>query len=283
MIKDKEKLKRVGELLKKSVFKFLSNEGSIGKTIFTLTTVGVLEENSIKSVKFACDHSRQDLVTAYGSYSKGELEEIQDPAKGVGYVDSRTEADQLINNLSLYEDNLIIEDHKAGSLDEQKEIYPSARSYVKTYERARRILWYFIPVATADKSLDSINVVADTFRGVNTNDTVQFVFILNKGMMYAKGGKKEIESVMRAYDNSEAVGELKATGNVYEIVMDAQLSENMVSVLKNTPKSKFQTLQKEKKMNLFDYDIILEHFEIYEDQLYGIFEKYLSKRNKVKE
>lgn len=276
-------MKPIAELLKRSVFKNISNEGSLGKTTITLTEVGLLENVGIKSIKVACDHSRQDFVTAYGTRTKGELDEEQDPAKGVGFIDSRTDADKLINNLTKYNGSLIIEDHKADSLDEQNEIYPSARSYVRTYEDEDRVLWYFVPIGTADKSMDTIDVIANTFRGINRNDAVQFVFVINKGMMKAKGKKKEVDKVMAAYNSSESLKELKETGNVHEIIMEAQLSEGMISAIKNNPFSKFPELKKSNKLELFDYQIMMEHFENFEDQFFQIFQDYLDRHPVVVE
>lgn len=266
----------INKLLAHSVIKNITNEGSLGKTMIAAVEAGIVRRKEIPVALFACDHARQDLVTSYGSRTKGELDEVQDPSNGVLFIDSRYYADELIDNLDKY-DTLIIEDHKADSLDEQNAKHKSPAAFVRDYETSDKILWYFVPVATNPKSIDSLNVVANTFRGININRTVQFVFVLNKGLMHAQGGDRQIAEVMKAYNECEAVKEMIASGNAYEIIIDDQLSVEAATIVKTNSLDQIIAMKKAKQIGKFDYGTIMGLFETFEEQFFGVFKTYLER------
>lgn len=243
-----------------NVFKVISNEGSVGKTLIALSIASYYQKAGKPLAKFVCDHSLQDLATAYGMYKKGELlsDEQQEPIAGVKYFDTRTDAKELINNLTKYKDIDILEDHKADSLDEQNSFSSGIAPFIKAYTYTKNTLWYVVPVGTADKSLQSIKVLAETFRGINTGNTVKFLFVLNHGMMEVNDTTKK---VMKAYADSDAVAELKATGNAFEMSMRTVLDEAQVKLLKTKSFNQILELGEKGEIDLFERLALDEHFE----------------------
>lgn len=243
----------------RSVFKTISQEGSIGKTVIALTFVAWCKARGIPLAKYACDDTLQDLAEVYGIRDeKGKLKEktTQNPLIGVRQLKLNKDHRLIYESLRDYPDTAILEDHGAKGMDLQLKLYKDPEDYVFSYSDRKRLLYYYIPVATKDKSFQTVDMVADYFRGIDHDNIMRYVFVINKGYMEKRNTE---DIVMEAYNNSDSVKELKDTGNSMELIMDAPLEESMVAVLKKYQFEKFDDLYEDKSLYVYDSDVIKQH------------------------
>lgn len=230
MSEKKEKQVAVAASKKDLSIELVSNNGSVGKTVLAIILAEYFRSRGQVAL-FTLDNNNQELSRVFGSKVNGKTvaPENDDPLTGVGYYDYRTNADEGIRTLRKYKGIDQIKDNPADSIDAQCVMGDFAKQ-IKGYKQMGKKVVYFVLASSlkCPKSFASLNDLLNSSPDVDM-DTIEIVSVLNFGML---NHSKNTENFALAYNNSEAVKALKATGKFHELEINTFLDEKDIEAHK---------------------------------------------------
>jgi len=239
----------------------VSNQGSVGKTIFSIALATYLRQKGQVAV-FTLDNNNQELSNVLGNKAAGKSvpPKDDDPLTGVGYYDYRTNAQEGIRTVRKFKGINVVRDNPADSIDHQSVMGDFAEQVESLKDMNKKAVYFVMGSSMkCPKSYVSLNNLLKSADELDYGN-IEIVSVLNYGMLKATN---QVESFNEAYNQSKAVESLKQTGKFHELFIKTKLEEKDALIMKQYTLEKIHELE--------------ETFAVNEDGEYIV--DYLSRKN----